>query len=39
MYVKKIEATKRGLRLGFLLHIHLDASYSNSYVNKESGAK
>jgi hypothetical protein len=26
-------------RLGFLLHIRLDASYSNSHVNKESGAK
>jgi hypothetical protein len=26
-------------RPSFLLYISLDASYSNSYVNKESGAK
>jgi hypothetical protein len=30
---------KNLFRLGFILHICIDASYSNSYVNKESGAK
>jgi hypothetical protein len=36
---KKFFSIRNLFRLGFVLHIRLDASYCNSYVNKESGAK